>query len=48
MLEPEEARWVTLTRALTHVISPASFHSLTLIKTSIPRYEQYSVVDEGC
>ena len=30
------------------VISLVSFHDLTLIKTSIPGYEQYSVVDEGC
>ena len=30
------------------VISPVSFHGLTLIKANIPRYEQYSVVDEGC
>ena len=30
------------------VISPVSFHSLTSIKADNLRYEQYSVVDEGC
>ena len=30
------------------VISLVSFHGLALIKTSTTRYEQYSVVDEGC
>ena len=30
------------------VISLASFLNLASAKASIPRYEQYSVVDEGC
>ena len=30
------------------VISLVSFLNLISIKVGIPRYEQYSVVDEGC